>query len=501
MTHDRGDIGCDVQTGWVSANSLTSRSKGSRHSRPVLSSSWQPGGNDIVDEGMIMRALELSVSPDVGLVREIVAKGAEGRGLDMNEVAALLQCKDRALLDDIYVAAHDVKQAIYGKRVVLFAPLYYSSVCVNNCLYCGFRKDATLPRRVLSLEQIAHEVGVLQAQGHRRLLVIAGETPGKKAFDYLLKVIETVYETKTAGEIRRVNVEMAPMSVDEFSRLAQARIGTYVVFQETYHRETYRRMHPSGPKADYDWRVEVMDRAMEGGIDDVGLGVLFGLYDYKFDVLAMLQHAHHLETRCGVGPHTVSVPRMEPTAEAPLSLNPPAPVSDEDLCKIVAVLRLAVPYTGIILSTREPAALRDKLLDLGVSQMSAGSSTEPGGYGEQGHSMSQFPVSDPRGLDEVVRSIAEHGYVPSFCTGCYRKGRTGADFMDLAKPGLIKMHCLPNALMTYQEFLLDYASEETREAGMRVIAHQLETEVPEQRRGKLREALAQIVAGKRDIYF
>ncbi len=457
--------------------------------------------NVIVNEAQISSILAACGRSDPGKVREVIAKARELRGLGLEDAATLLKCDDPELLKEIFAAACWVKDAIYGRRVVLFAPLYYSSACVNNCLYCGFRKDAKRTRRNLSLEEVAREVAALEREGHRRLLVIGGEVPGPKALDHLLGVIRTVYETRDGGDIRRVNVETAPMTVDEFRELAKARIGTYVVFQETYHRETYRAMHPEGPKADYDWRLEVMDRAMRAGINDVGIGVLFGLYDYQFDVLALLQHAQHLEATHGTGPHTISVPRIEPTPDAPLSLSPPAAVSDEELCKIVAVLRLSVPYTGIILSTRETPELRDKLLDLGVSQMSAGSCTEPGGYSDVQQSASQFPVADKRSLDDVIRSIALHGYLPSFCTGCYRKGRTGADFMELAKPGLIRMHCLPNALLTYLEYLMDYASDETREVGLKLIEHQIENEVPVARRKAVRTMIERIRAGERDLYF
>ncbi len=472
---------------------------GSADSHPAQPASSPANG--IVDEAQISRILDACGPSDPGKVREVIAKARELRGLDLEDAATLLKCDDPGLLEEIFAAASWVKDAIYGRRVVLFAPLYYSSACVNNCLYCGFRKDAKRSRRSLSLEEVAREVAALQREGHRRLLVIGGEVPGPKALDHLLGVIRTVYETREGGDIRRVNVETAPMTVDEFRELAKARIGTYVVFQETYHRETYRTMHPDGPKADYDWRLEVMHRAMRAGIDDVGIGVLFGLYDYRFDVLALLQHARHLEATHGTGPHTISVPRIEPTPDAPLSLSPPAPVSDVDLCKIVAVLRLSVPYTGIILSTRETSQLRDKLLDLGVSQMSAGSCTEPGGYSDVQQSASQFPVADKRSLDDVIRSIAQHGYLPSFCTGCYRKGRTGADFMELAKPGLIRMHCLPNALLTYLEYLMDYASDETREVGLKLIEHQIENEVPVARRKAVRTMIERIRAGERDLYF
>lgn len=455
-----------------------------------------------IDMAKIRSMLEQAHAPEPSEVRSVIAKAGELKGLSLRETALLLQTEDRALIEEMFAAAHAIKDAIYGKRVVLFAPLYYSSYCANNCLYCGFRRDNPVPRRRLTLEQVAAETRALEEQGHKRLLVIAGESAGHSSFDYLLQVIETIYSARSGrGEIRRVNVEMAPMTVEQFKRLKQSKIGTYVVFQETYDPQTYALMHPCGPKADYGWRLGTMDRAMQAGIDDVGIGVLFGLHDYRQEVLGMLVHAQHLERSYGAGPHTISVPRMEPAAGAPAALNPPHPVSDHDFKKIVAILRMAVPYTGMILSTRESASMRTALLDLGISQMSAGSCTEPGGYSEGSESLAQFSVGDHRTLDEVIADIAGHGYVPSFCTGCYRKGRTGADFMDLARPGLIRAHCLPNALLTYREYLLDYASERTRALGDKVIRDQVDHEVPERRRLAVLDALDRIDRGERDIYF
>jgi 2-iminoacetate synthase len=446
-------------------------------------------------------ALLGGAGPGPGRVREVIAKSRDLAGLDASEVAMLLRTDDPELVSEMFAAAREIKDAIYGKRVVLFAPLYYSNYCVNNCLYCGFRRDNPQPRRRLRLDEIARETKALEDQGHKRVLVIAGEEPGTSAVDYLVEVIETVYATRSGrGEIRRVNVEAAPMTIAEFKRLKEARIGTYVIFQETYDVETYRAMHPVGPKANYVYRLSTLDRAMQAGLDDVGIGALLGLFDYRFEALAMLSHAKHLEERFGAGPHTISVPRLEPAVGAPAALDPPHPLSNAEFKKLVAILRMAVPYTGIILSTRETAAMRTELLDLGVSQMSAGSRTNPGGYSEETE-VAQFSVGDHRSLDEVIADIAEHGYVPSFCTGCYRKGRTGADFMDLAKPGLIRDHCLPNALFTFQEYLEDYASKATRVIGERVIAEQLGAEVALAKRPRVGDALLAIKGGKRDIYF
>jgi 2-iminoacetate synthase len=434
-------------------------------------------------------------------VRDVVAKARALQGLDVDDAAVLLRAEEPDLLAEMFEAARQIKDLIYGKRIVLFAPLYYSNRCVNNCLYCGFRRDNPTRRCRLTLDEVGRETRILEDQGHKRLLVIGGEEPTDDALDYLIDVIETVYATRSGrGEIRRVNVETAPVTADQFARLRQAKIGTYVSFQETYDPSTYRHMHPAGPKADYVWRLQTMDRAMAGGIDDVGIGALLGLFDYRFEVLAMMFHARHLERRFGAGPHTISVPRIEAAPGAPAAMRPPAPLSDVDFKKVVAVLRMAVPYTGIILSTRERASLRSELLGLGVSQMSAGSQTSPGGYHEASE-VSQFAVGDRRSLDEVIADIASQGYVPSFCTGCYRKGRTGQDFMDLAKPGLIRLHCLPNALFTFQEYLEDYASCETRKIGDAAIRDQLDREVPEGRRSDVERVLGRMRNGERDIYF
>jgi 2-iminoacetate synthase len=464
--------------------------------------SHMEGQSAFIKASEIHAMLDAAGTPDKAEVLALTKKALELKGLTPKEVAVLLKAESADLVAPMFAAASEIKDAIYGKRLVLFAPLYFSNFCVNNCLYCGFRRDNKQARRRLSLEEVASEVRALEQQGHKRILVIGGEEAGEKAVDYLLSVVETVYATRVGkGEIRRVNVEAAPMSVADFKRLKATGIGTYVVFQETYDPETYRVMHPGGPKADYAWRLSAMHRAMEAGINDVGIGALLGLYDYRFEVLAMLLHAQHLEKEFGVGPHTISVPRLESATGAPAALNPPHRVSDADFKKMVAILRMAVPYTGMILSTRESAAMRTELLDLGISQMSAGSRTDPGGYGITNSETAQFAVGDHRSLDEVIADIASHGYVPSFCTGCYRKGRTGQDFMDLAKPGLIRMHCLPNALFTFREYLMDYASPETRAIGEKLIAAQLASEVPESKRTEVSHELEQIKGGVRDIYF
>jgi 2-iminoacetate synthase len=397
-----------------------------------------------------------------------------------------------------------VKNEIYGNRLVLFAPLYISNFCANECTYCAFRaKNTGLVRRALTQDEIAQETRILINQGHKRLLLVAGESyPKAEGFDYILKSIATIYQTRCGnGEIRRVNVNIAPLTVAGFQQLKEARIGTYQLFQETYHRETYAAVHPAGLKRDYDWRVTALDRAMEAGINDVGIGVLFGLYNWKFEVLGMLQHIRHLEQTFGVGPHTISVPRMEPATGSDLATRPPHAVSDADFKKIVAILRLAVPYTGIIMSTRENPRTRRATFELGVSQISAGSRCNPGGYSQGGDTTNtqQFQLGDPRSLDAVVRDVASLGYTPSFCTACYRLGRTGADFMDLAKPGLIKQHCAPNALSSCQEYLLDYASPATRRVGEQLIRHELTVmEDSLQKVGK--RLVDEVKANKRDVY-
>jgi 2-iminoacetate synthase len=440
-------------------------------------------------------------------VRRGTPKGASLYLLDKAKSLVRLTLEEAALLlmdpdpEPVYEAAREVKEKVYGKRLVLFAPLYLSNRCANNCLYCGFRRDnSDLPRKTLALDEVARETEALIRQGHKRLLLVAGEGRGGN-LNHLEGAIRTVYETKLDhGEIRRVNVNVAPLAVEEFQRLKAAKIGTYQLFQETYHRPTYERMHPSGPKKDYNWRISAMDRALEAGIGDVGIGALFGLYDYRFEVLGLLAHAMHLEEAFGAGPHTISVPRFKPAHGACFS-KAPYPVSDESLMRIVAVLRLAVPYTGIILSTREPAGLRDKLFELGISQISAGSRTDVGGYALEKEGEGQFEVDDHRSLDQVICDLCEQDGMPSFCTACYRRGRTGERFMDLARPGEIGELCLPNAILTFEEYLLDYASEGTKGLGERVVARYLKKISSPALLNETSDRLARLTAGERDLYF
>ncbi|HOM29141.1 MAG TPA: [FeFe] hydrogenase H-cluster radical SAM maturase HydG [Deltaproteobacteria bacterium] len=461
---------------------------------------------DFIRDDIIEQTLDRARNPEPSRVRDVIGKALELQGLTPGEAAVLLQCEDPELTGEILEAAHRVKLEIYGNRLVIFAPLYISNYCSNNCLYCGFRRDNTeLKRRSLTLEEIADEVMALEREGHKRILMLCGEHPGMSPLDYFIEAIETVYATTTekGGEIRRINVEIAPMSVEDFRRLKAAKIGTYVLFQETYHHETYRRMHPVGPKADFLWRLTAQDRAMQAGIDDVGIGALFGLYDYKYEVIGLLHHALHLDETYGVGPHTISVPRLEPALNAPAAIQPPSPVSDDDFKKLVAVIRLSVPYTGMILSTREPAELRSVVFDLGISQISAGSRTNPGGY-RKGDSndfrAAQFNLGDTRTLDEVIYDITQRGHIPSFCTACYRLGRVGKDFMDLAKPGLIQKYCRTNAILTFAEYLADYASPETKKAGDALVDRLVAETEEKAMRELLEERVQAVRGGAHDLY-
>ncbi len=458
----------------------------------------------IIDETKIERALAASSTMDAARVREIFARALELKGLTADDVAALARVSDPELLAEMFETARKVKNEIYGFRVVIFAPLYVSNMCKNDCTYCAFRvRNKSVIRRALSMEEIEDETRALINQGHKRVLLVAGESYPQRGFAYIINAIDAIYNVKVGnGEIRRINVNIAPLDIDEFRELKNAKIGTYQLFQETYHRETYSRVHLAGPKTDFDWRVDAMDRAMQAGIDDVGIGVLFGLFDWRFEILALMQHIAHLEREFGCGPHTISVPRLEPASGSDVAAHPPHPVGDVDFRKIVAILRMAVPYTGIIMSTRETSRIRRETFALGVSQISAGSRTNPGGYVHDqtvDEACEQFSLGDHRPLDEVIRDVCELGYIPSFCTACYRLGRTGQDFMDLAKPGEIKLHCDPNALSTLMEYLIDYASDETRESGERVIADSL-NRMSEVERHRSEHMLARVRVGKRDVF-
>ena len=423
-------------------------------------------------------------------VAEILEKAALLKGLSHREAAILMECTDPATQERIFSLAADIKQRFYGNRIVLFAPLYLSNYCVNGCVYCPYHaKNKTIPRRKLSQEEIASEVSALIRTGHKRLAVEAGEDPVHNPLEYILDSIKTIYSVNEGGNsIRRVNINIAATDVESYRKLKAAGIGTYILFQETYNKEQYQRLHPTGPKSNYCWHTEAMDRAQEGGCDDVGIGVLFGLAGYKYELVGLLMHAEHLEARFGVGPHTISVPRICPADDISVEDFKDA-LPDQVFRKLVAVLRVAVPYTGMIVSTRESARMREQLLHCGISQISGGSRTSVGGYTttERHDETAQFDVSDTRPLDEVVRWLLENDHIPSFCTACYREGRTGDRFMSLCKSGKISLCCTPNALMTLKEYLVDYASPATREVGERLIARSL-SDIPE---GRIRELTLQ----------
>ena len=429
-------------------------------------------------------------SRNLARVAEILEKAALLKGLSHREAAILMECTDPAAEERIFSLAADIKQRFYGNRIVLFAPLYLSNYCVNGCVYCPYHaKNKTIPRRKLSQEEIASEVRALIRTGHKRLAVEAGEDPVHNPLEYILDSIKTIYSVNEGGNsIRRVNINIAATDVESYRKLKAAGIGTYILFQETYNKEQYQRLHPTGPKSNYCWHTEAMDRAQEGGCDDVGIGVLFGLAGYKYELVGLLMHAEHLEARFGVGPHTISVPRICPADDISVEDFKDA-LPDQVFRKLVAVLRVAVPYTGMIVSTRESARMREQLLHCGISQISGGSRTSVGGYTttERHDETAQFDVSDTRPLDEVVRWLLENDHIPSFCTACYREGRTGDRFMSLCKSGKISLCCTPNALMTLKEYLVDYASPATREAGERLIARSL-SDIPE---GRIRELTIQ----------
>ena len=460
-------------------------------------------GKGFIDRDRLYGMLERPV-PTTGELDEILNRACSLKGLSLDDVAALLAIEDPAQIRRIMDCAHHVKEAIYGKRLVLFAPVYTGNVCDNDCVYCAFRKSNTaLRRKILTMGEIEREVRTLLQEGHKRILLICGET-AQNDTDYMCEAIRTSYRVREGENyVRRINLELAPMEISDFARLKAEKIGTYVCFQETYDPVMYRKYHLRGtPKADYEYRVTVMDRAMEGGINDVGLGVLFGLADYRFEILAIMEHAAHLEALYGCGPHTVSFPRIELAENAPLATHVPYPVGDEDFKKIIAIIRIALPYTGIILSTRESEEMRTELFNYGVSQISAGSRTNPGAYAdEEAATGTQFALGDHRSHDEVINSVVKKGYIPSFCTGCYRMGRVGNDFMDLAKPGLIKQYCMPNAVFTFKEYLNDFASPETRTSGSKLIKEIVTSLQDDALKTRMMETLNGINAGQRDVYF
>ncbi len=432
------------------------------------------------------------------LIRQLMQKASENKGLNHREAALVLEAGDK---DEIFRLARRIKETFYGNRIVLFAPLYLSNYCVNGCLYCPYHsQNKTMARKKLSQDEIRREAIALQDMGHKRLAIEAGEDPVNNPIEYIVESMKTIYSIKHKnGAIRRLNVNIAATTVDDYKLLKDAGIGTYILFQETYNREKYKELHPSGPKSDYDWHTEAMDRAMQGGIDDVGLGVLFGLGQYLYEFIAILMHAEHLEAAHGVGPHTISVPRIR----AAEGINPGSfknGIDDDTFERIAACLRISVPYTGIIVSTRESEESRKKVLELGVSQISGGSRTSVGGYEkEEEENTKQFKINDNRPLDEVVNWLIKDKFIPSFCTACYREGRTGDRFMSLCKSGQIQNCCLPNALMTLQEYLIDYAASGTRDSGEELIKSEIEHIPNEKMRSLVINRLEEIKHGNRDF--
>lgn len=473
-----------------------------------------PRADEFINHAEILDTLAYAEEhkSDAALARSILEKARtnlapahdHGTTLTHREASVLLACEDPQVNAEIRRLARDIKQAYYGNRIVLFAPLYLSNYCVNGCLYCPYHaKNRDIPRRKLTQEEIRAEVVALQDMGHKRLAIEAGEDPIHNPLDYILESLETIYGTKHKnGAIRRVNVNIAATTEDAYHQLKAAEIGTYILFQETYHRARYEELHPSGPKADYAWHTEAHDRAMAAGIDDVGLGVLFGLEGYAYEFAGLLMHAEHLEAVFGVGPHTISVPRVKPASD----IDPDAfdnGISDEMFEKIIALIRIAVPYTGMIISTRESQAVRAAALQLGVSQISGGSRTSVGGYGEETrpHDTEQFDVSDTRTLDEVIGWLMDEGHLPSFCTACYRAGRTGDRFMEFCKSGQIQDFCQPNALLTLGEYLCDYASPAVAEKGWKMIDTELARVPDDRRRALAADYLARVRTGERDFRF
>lgn len=439
------------------------------------------------------------------LIFGLIERARDCKGLTHREAAVLLECDIEEANNEMAKLAMEIKQKIYGNRIVMFAPLYLSNYCVNGCTYCPYHyHNKHISRKKLSQDDIRREVIALQDMGHKRLAIEAGEDPVNNPIEYILDSIKTIYSIKHKnGAIRRVNVNIAATTVENYKKLKEAGIGTYILFQETYHKEDYERLHPTGPKHDYAYHTEAMDRAMEGGIDDVGLGVLFGLEKYRYDFTGLLMHAEHLEAYKGVGPHTISVPRVCDADDIDKSAFSNS-IPDDVFAKIVAVIRIAVPYTGMIISTRESAASREKVLELGISQISGGSRTSVGGYEKEestDENSAQFDVSDRRTLDEVINWLIDLGYVPSFCTACYREGRTGDRFMALCKAGQILNCCHPNALMTLKEYLVDYAQEDTRQKGEALIERELMNIPNVNVRSKTLEYIENIMDGKRDFRF
>ncbi len=457
-----------------------------------------------IDEGEIWEILE-NARPDKHKVRDIISKSLSKHRLSLFDTAVLLMSNEPELIEEIKEGAKKLKEQVYGTRIVIFAPLYVGNYCVNNCRYCGFRsQNKNQLRTTLTLDELIQQVEALEEKGHKRLILVYGEHPRYNA-DFIYETVRAVYQVKRGnGEIRRVNINAAPLDIDGFKRVKEAGIGTYQIFQETYDRKSYAYFHPTGPKKYYEWRLTALDRAQEAGIDDVGLGVLFGLYDWRFEVMGLIRHVNHLEAVFNVGPHTISFPRLQ--IASGISLNQTMNVSDSDFTKLVAILRLAVPYTGLILTAREPAPLRDELISYGVSQIDAGSNIELGGYTQhdkekQNLNKEQFQLNDNRPLEEIIDELVNKGLIPSFCTSCYRKGRTGEHFMEFSVPGFIKHFCQPNAILTLAEYLEDYAPLELKNKGYQLIEKELNFIENEGLKKNLIQKLNDIKVGKRDLYF
>jgi 2-iminoacetate synthase len=438
-------------------------------------------------------------------VRRVIAKSLNKERLSLYDVAILLGTEDSELIEEIKEGARTLKEKVYGNRIVLFAPLYVGNYCSNNCKYCGFRaSNKNAIRKTLSQQELIENVKALEENGQKRLILVYGEHK-QYSPEYIAETVKTVYDVKVGnGEIRRVNINAAPLDIEGFKIVKEAGIGTYQVFQETYHHETYKNYHPSGKKADYNYRLTALDRAMEAGIDDVGIGALFGLYDWKFEVMALLRHVNHLETCFNVGPHTISFPRLQEASD--IDIDDKYLVNEEDFIRIVAILRLAVPYTGMILTARESTKIRKEVLRFGVSQIDAGTKLEIGAYAEeqdknQNLNKEQFQIHDDRSLNEIIDELIDNGYLPSFCTACYRLGRTGEHFMEFSVPGFIKRFCGPNAMLTLAEYLMDYAPEETQIKGWKIIERDLSKLPDPKRKEQLSERLERVKNGERDLYF
>ena len=455
-----------------------------------------------IDHDYIEKILEDSKNVSKDEIQSVIDKARRREGLNHKEVGILLQVEDKDQLDEIYKLAGEIKESIYGKRIVMFAPLYVSNYCVNNCVYCGYKRDNKFIRRKLTQEEVANEVRILESMGHKRLALEVGEDPINVPIDYILECIDTIYKTQNDnGEIRRINVNIAATTVENYKKLKNANIGTYILFQETYHRPTYEKMHPKSIKGNYEYHLTSFDRAMEAGIDDVGGGVLFGLADPKFEVLALMLHNEYLEEKFKVGFHTISVPRLK-KAEGMNLKDFPNILDDETFKKIVAIIRIAVPFTGIILSTRENQEMRRELLKYGVSQISAGSVTGVGGYKEkeEGKNVNQFETSDERSTLEVLKELVDDGYIPSYCTACYRKGRTGERFMSLAKSGEIQNVCEPNALMSLVEYALDYGDDEFKNKVEALIDDVKNSFDKQNVRNIVENRIEKLKDGERDLY-